>query len=46
LNRVKDALEDAGEVYDNAKSWGKRLSDLAQTLIKYFPTIAGWVRSL
>jgi flagellin-like hook-associated protein FlgL len=46
LERVKDTLEDAGEVYDSAKSWGKRLSDLAKTLIKYFPTIVGWVRSL
>lgn len=46
LNRAKEILEDAGEVYDKTKSWGKRLSDLAQTMIKYYPTVAGWASSL
>ncbi len=46
LERVKNTLEDAGEVYDSAKSWGKRLTELARTLVKYFPTIAGLINSL
>lgn len=46
FERVKDTLEEAGEVYDSAKSWGKRLLELGQALVKYFPTIAGWIHSL
>ena len=46
LDMVKIVLEDAGEVYDSAKSWGKRLLELGQALAKYFPTIAGWINSL
>jgi hypothetical protein len=46
MKRMKDTMEDAGEVYDSAKSWGKRLLELAQTLVKYFPTITGWIHNL
>ncbi|MCB0265198.1 MAG: hypothetical protein KDH98_18775 [Calditrichaeota bacterium] len=46
LNRMKDVLEDSGEVYDNAKSWGKRLSELSQLLVKYFPQLINWANTL
>ena len=44
--RIKDTIEDAGEVYDSTKSWGERLLELGQALVKYFPTIAGWIHNL
>jgi hypothetical protein len=40
LKRAKDILESADQVYDKSVNWGKRLSTLAQVLMKTIP--AGW----
>lgn len=46
LNRMKEVLEDSGKVYDNTKSWGKRLFDLSQTIARYFPNLMDWANNL
>ncbi|UIE40235.1 hypothetical protein [Leptodesmis sichuanensis] len=40
LKRAKDILESADQVYDKSVNWGKRLSTLAQVLMRTIP--AGW----
>lgn len=39
LKRAKAVLEESGETYDKAKSWGKRLFDLGNTIASYYPAI-------
>ena len=39
LKRAKEVLEESGETYDKAKTWGKRLFDLGKTIVQYFPII-------
>jgi hypothetical protein len=46
LKRAKDILESADQVYDKSVNWGKRLSTLAQVLMKTIPTGWTWLSSI
>jgi len=46
LTRAKEVLEVAGETYDKAKGWGKRLYDLGNVLVKIIPAAAVWISKL
>lgn len=46
LKRAKDILESADQVYDKSVNWGKRLSTLAQVLIKRIPADWTWLSSV
>ena len=46
LKRAKDILESADQVYDKSVNWGKRLSTLAQVLMKMMPSGWSWLSSL
>lgn len=46
LKRAKDILESADQVYDKSVNWGKRLSTLAQVLMKMMPGDWSWLSSL
>lgn len=46
LKRAKGMLEDAGETYDAAAGWGKRLAELARVLLRVLPGVWPWLRTL
>lgn len=46
LKRAKDILESADQIYDKSVNWGKRLSTLAQVLMKTIPGGWSWLSSL
>jgi hypothetical protein len=43
LQRVTDTMNDAGETYDTATGWARRLADAVGVISRLIPQAAGWL---